>query len=255
MGDMRDGGRAALRWCAARRAGAVSAQRRPRHRDARIAGVRGDVKLNGEAALAELILSLRGRELARVPITTVRTTIGRDPSCHVVIDNAGISRLHATIEVVGDSFVLRDCESQNGVSLNGDPCREGRLVHGDIIALNKFLLRFENQTLEVPADLRVESVRPEAARPKDVQRTMHLDASSARALAELAKQQIAKQRALGAARAGESLPPLVSSAPPPAARTSLRWEEPAGSGLSLAVVVGSVLVGGALIAGLLSLVL
>lgn len=203
--------------------------------------------------MAELILSLRGRELARVPITAVRTTIGRDPGCHVVIDNAGISRLHATVEVVGDSFVVRDCESQNGILLNGEPCREGRLVHGDIIGLNKFLLRFSNETLEVPANLQVESERPGAERPKEVQRTMHLDASSAQALAELAKKQIARQRAEAAARAGESLPPLVSSAPPPA-RTSLGWEEPDSAGVSLAMIVGGLLVGGALIAGLLSMV-
>src|SRR5690606_35839787 len=90
----------------------------------------------------ELILSLRERVLARYSIVAVRTTIGRDPSCDVVIDNAGISRLHAAIEAVGDSFVLRDCDSQNGITLNGEPCREGRLVHGDMIGINKFLLRF-----------------------------------------------------------------------------------------------------------------
>ena len=73
--------------------------------------------------LPELVLSLRERELARVSIEALRTTIGRDPSCDVVIDNVGISRLHATVEVIGDSFVLRDCDSQNGITLNGEPCR------------------------------------------------------------------------------------------------------------------------------------
>src|SRR5262245_19202686 len=124
----------------------------------------------------------------------MRTTIGRDPSCDMVIDNVGVSRLHAVIEVIGDSFVLRDCESQNGITMNGEPCREGRLVNGDIIGLNKFLIRFSNETLEVPANLKAQSEKAQRERPKDVQRTMHLDANAAQALAERAKRQIARQR-------------------------------------------------------------
>lgn len=204
--------------------------------------------------MPELILSLRERELARTPITAVRTTIGRDPGCDVVIDNAGVSRLHAAVEVVGDSFVLRDCESQNGITLNGEPCRAGRLVHGDMIGVNKFLLRFSNEALAVPENLETASECPLPARPKDVQRTMHLDANSAQALAEFAKKQIARQRALLAAQDGQPLPPLPSSSPPRASEP-MEWEEPEGAGLSIPVLIGSLLVGGALIAGLLSFVL
>jgi pSer/pThr/pTyr-binding forkhead associated (FHA) protein len=148
----------------------------------------------------ELILSLNERELERFA-----------PSCDVVIDNAGISRLHAAIEIVGDSFVLRDCDSENGITLNGEPCREGRLVHGDIIGLNKFLLSFSNAALEPPAKLRPKQEKPESTSLRDVQRTMHVDADAARALLERAKQQIARQRTEGAAPAAEAKPPASSS--------------------------------------------
>lgn len=204
--------------------------------------------------MAELTLSLLERDLGRFPIVAVRTTIGRDPSCDVVIDNAGISRLHAAIEVVGDSFVLRDCGSQNGMTLNGEPSREGRLVHGDIIGLNKFLLRFSNQELEVPANLKAESERDHAQVPRDVQRTMLLGADAAQALAERAKQQIARQRAERAARGGESLPPVPSSTLP-RPRASLGWEEPEEPGSSLGLVIGAVLLGSAMIGGFLWIVL
>jgi len=203
----------------------------------------------------ELILSLRERVISRHAITAVRTTIGRDPSCDVVIDNAGISRLHAAIEAVGDSFVLRDCESQNGITLNGDPCQEGRLVHGDMIGLNKFLLRFSNQALDVPSNLQTDAEKPKAARPKEVQRTVHLDADSAQALAEVAKQHIARQRAELAARGGDSLhamPAPERPRPPPA--EPMQWEEPAGSGTSMAMFVGALVLGGALIAALMLIV-
>jgi pSer/pThr/pTyr-binding forkhead associated (FHA) protein len=203
----------------------------------------------------ELILSLRERVLSRHAITAVRTTIGRDPSCDVVIDNAGISRLHAAVEAVGDSFVLRDCDSENGITLNGEPCQEGRLVHGDMIGMNKFLLRFSNQALEVPSNLQREADKPKAARPKEVQRTVHLDADSAQALAEVAKQHIARQRAELAARGGDSLhamPAPERPRPPPA--EPMQWEEPAGSGTSMAMFVGALVLGGALIAALLLIV-
>jgi len=202
----------------------------------------------------ELILSLRERVLSRHAIVAVRTTIGRDPSCDVVIDNAGISRLHATIEAVGDSFVLRDCESQNGIMLNGEPCQEGRLVHGDMVGINKFVLRFSNQALEVPTNLQTEGEKPKAARPKEVQRTLHLDAEAAQALAEVAKQQVARQRAERAARNGESLPDIPMPERPPPQPIAMEWEEPESAGTSVAMFVGALLVGGAVVAALMMIV-
>jgi pSer/pThr/pTyr-binding forkhead associated (FHA) protein len=198
----------------------------------------------------ELILSLRERELARVAIVTARTTIGRDPSCDVVIDNVGISRLHAAIEVIGDSFVLRDCDSENGMTLNGDPCREGRLVHGDIIGVNKFLVRFSNETLDDPANLPAKPERSPGSRPRDVQRTMHVDRDAAQALMVRAKQQIARQRG---ERVGEPLP-AAPDAEPARRRDSLRWEDAEAQRPSLAVV-GALVLGGALIAGLIFVIL
>lgn len=203
--------------------------------------------------MAELILTLRERELARYPISTLRTTIGRDPSCDVVIDNAGISRLHGAIEVVGDSFILRDCNSQNGLTLNGEPCREARLVDGDTIGLNKFLLRFCNDELAVPNNLEAKPAQAEEQRPKDVQRTVHLGAAAAQALAERAKEQIARQRA---ARGAGSLPP-ENRASKPAQRAPLRQEddEPEESFGSRVLLVSCVIMSIALVASVYTFLL
>jgi pSer/pThr/pTyr-binding forkhead associated (FHA) protein len=225
---------------------------------ARVARDEADGRI-GDATVPELILSLRERELTRFSIAAASTTIGRDPGCDVVIDNAGISRLHASIEVLGDSFVLRDCDSENGITLNGEPCREGRLVHGDIVGLNKFLLRFSNQTLEVPTNLQPALEKPRANQPRDVQRTMHVDRDAAQALVALSKLQIERQRAEIAARGGESAPapPHPERANParPRPPEPLRWEEPEGSGQSLTMLIGAVVVGVALLAVLLYIIL
>ena len=223
------------------------------HTGPRVARDRPSGKLRARP-LPELVLSLRERELARFAIVARRTTIGRDPGCDVVIDNVGISRLHATIEVVGDSFVLRDCESENGITLNGETCNEGRLVHGDMVGLNKFLLRFSNHGMEIPANLQTHSDKSQANLPKEVERTMHVDADVAQALADRAKEQIARRRAQIAAGGDESLPPMPRSEPAVQPRDSMRWEEPEGAGRPLVMIVGAAIALGALIAGLWSFV-
>lgn len=198
-------------------------------------------------AVPELILSLREREIARFPITAVRTTIGRDATSDVVIDNAGVSRLHAVIEAVEDIFVISDSDSQNGITLNGESCRQGQLSHGDVIGVNKFLLRFSNESLEVPTGLQTCSEKPKAARPKDVHQTLLLDEGSVDAFAEVAKQQIARQRAALAARGGESLGPPSDSEPPASNITSDPPSTPPAK-RSNRMLVGGLLVGGAALA-------
>jgi pSer/pThr/pTyr-binding forkhead associated (FHA) protein len=69
--------------------------------------------------MAELVLSLRDRELSRTPITHAKLIVGRDAGCDVVIDNAGVSRNHAIVLYMDDEFRVRDMDSQNGVTVNG----------------------------------------------------------------------------------------------------------------------------------------
>ncbi|GHU66644.1 hypothetical protein FACS1894184_05130 [Clostridia bacterium] len=50
-----------------------------------------------------------------------RFTIGRDPSCDIVIPHVSVSRQHAALVRQGYSFVLEDNHSTNGTSLNNHP--------------------------------------------------------------------------------------------------------------------------------------
>ena len=83
---------------------------------------------------------------------------------------------------------------------------------------------------------------------------MLLGAGAAQALAERAKQQIARQRAERAARGGESLPSVPSSTLP-RPRAALGWEEPEESGSSLGLLIGALLLGSAMVGGVLWIVL
>ncbi|HEY3235286.1 MAG TPA: FHA domain-containing protein [Polyangiaceae bacterium] len=58
----------------------------------------------------------RGRETVLPPGAY---TIGRSPSCHIIIDEPLVSRQHAELRVGKDTATVRDLNSVNGVFVNG----------------------------------------------------------------------------------------------------------------------------------------
>lgn len=69
-------------------------------------------------------------------------TIGRDPSCDVVLESPDVSRRHAAVTADGAGFTITD-ESTNGVFVNGERiARSHRLAEGDVIRVGDVVLRF-----------------------------------------------------------------------------------------------------------------
>ena len=63
-----------------------------------------------------------------VPVTaTAATTIGRDASSSVVLDDAQASRHHARIVFQDDAFWVEDLNSTNGTRVNGDTITRHKL--------------------------------------------------------------------------------------------------------------------------------
>lgn len=93
--------------------------------------------------MAELILKLKDREIKRINISKVETTLGRDPECDLFIDNIGISREHCRILYRGGRFFLRDNGSSNGTFLNNNRVtHESELHDQDEIQLGKYRVIF-----------------------------------------------------------------------------------------------------------------
>jgi hypothetical protein len=154
--------------------------------------------------MAELVLSLRDRELSRVPITHTRVTLGRDATCDVVIDNAGVSRNHAVIVFLDDQFQLRDLDSQNGVTVNGKAIKEAVLKYGDVIGIGKFTLRLAETDDEIEL---AAGTKQKPSAPRSVMSTVQLDATAMNALREqIAAQQKAKRPNQAEARAPQAQP-------------------------------------------------
>lgn len=86
----------------------------------------------------------------RVPLTGAVSTIGRDESCTVVVDDPGASRRHAEIRITHDGphlqVILRDLGSTNGTYLNGEQVGSEELRRGDRITLGRTHLTVELET-------------------------------------------------------------------------------------------------------------
>ncbi|MBT8430449.1 MAG: FHA domain-containing protein [Gammaproteobacteria bacterium] len=71
-----------------------------------------------------------------------RITIGRTGDNDVVLNSQGVSKHHATIERRGESFVLIDNGSANGVFVGGRRIRRHKLKYWDDIQVYDFVLKF-----------------------------------------------------------------------------------------------------------------
>ncbi len=80
------------------------------------------------------------------PLNDGRTSIGRGLQADVRINDEGISRTHAIIERVADSYLLNDAGSTNGTFANGDRIDRVPLGEGDKIQIGATsVLRFTYQ--------------------------------------------------------------------------------------------------------------
>jgi pSer/pThr/pTyr-binding forkhead associated (FHA) protein len=72
-----------------------------------------------------------------IELSTSQTLIGRDRrKCLVVFDDSGVSQIHASVKIVGEQFILKDCDSRNGTSVNDRKIATGwPLANGDEFCL------------------------------------------------------------------------------------------------------------------------
>ena len=82
--------------------------------------------------------------------------IGRDMQCHVWLDDAGVSRRHASLRLTASGAVLRDLQSTNGTFVDqGQINGEVTLADGDRIGIGEVELEFREAANEPPATKRI----------------------------------------------------------------------------------------------------
>lgn len=91
---------------------------------------------------------------APIEFTAEQTILGRDPSCHVVIEDRSISRRHASVEQRGDLWHVVDRGSANGTFVNGERVTESPLANGNEVTFGTVRYRvevLEESTVLLPA--------------------------------------------------------------------------------------------------------
>lgn len=64
--------------------------------------------------------------------------LGAHPRVHLPLHSSMVSRTHALIVTDGGETYVRDLASRNGVYVNGNAVREGRLRHGDLLCVGPY---------------------------------------------------------------------------------------------------------------------
>jgi pSer/pThr/pTyr-binding forkhead associated (FHA) protein len=78
------------------------------------------------------------------PLRKERTTVGRDKTCDVVIDDKTVSGLHCGLEYSQGHWKVVDLGSTNGILVNGVAYQSKWLVPGDelMISLHRFCIKY-----------------------------------------------------------------------------------------------------------------
>lgn len=92
--------------------------------------------------MPEVIVKFSDMVIERVVTEKDHISIGRTSDNDIVLDNRGVSRRHARIELSGVEPELIDLDSLNGTFVNGEKVNRRYLHDNDTISIGKFSLIF-----------------------------------------------------------------------------------------------------------------
>jgi len=95
--------------------------------------------------------------VTRLESDAPKVRIGRSEECEIHIDNLGISRYHAVVEMKDGVRVIRDLGSHNGVYFNGKPVKTRVLNDGDVFVIGKYRLEFGGEVPGVSESKKVDT--------------------------------------------------------------------------------------------------
>src|SRR5262249_57098107 len=84
--------------------------------------------------------------IRRLPAKALR--IGRAPDNDVVISDLSVSRHHAELRRVGDTYQIGDLNSHNGTFVNGQRVVSAPLTEGDIVGIGPSTFRLSGAELQ-----------------------------------------------------------------------------------------------------------
>lgn len=77
--------------------------------------------------------------------------IGRGSAAQIIIPDPGVSRKHARLIPVGDSYFIEDLRSFNGTYVNGNKIQKQQLNDGDEIRISRAVFKYELNEVVIPS--------------------------------------------------------------------------------------------------------
>jgi hypothetical protein len=116
--------------------------------------------------MAKIVVSTPGAADAHHFVDKAELSIGRDPSCNIVLADASASKKHAVIMTVGLDHVVRDTGSRNGTIVNGTRIAEPHVLQNeDRIEIGTSSIVYRNRRASLEADLERTMIYNSAAGP------------------------------------------------------------------------------------------
>lgn len=97
--------------------------------------------------MTEIIVRYEDKVIERVITEKKRVSIGRTSDNDIVLDNRGVSRKHALIEVNSRDTIIIDNESLNGTFVNNRRIEEEILHEDDLITIGKYTITVRCQSI------------------------------------------------------------------------------------------------------------
>jgi type II secretory pathway predicted ATPase ExeA len=91
-----------------------------------------------------IIVTAENKTIADFAVTKSEIIIGRDSTADIVIDDAYVSKWHATLKFDENAVKLFDLNSTNGTRVNSTDTMHSVLSNNDVISIGKYRLRIEN---------------------------------------------------------------------------------------------------------------
>ena len=98
--------------------------------------------------MAKIHVMLAGKEVGTYPLKASPWIVGRHASCHVHIDNAGISRKHCQFTYENGVYHVQDLASANGTFVGDKRVSKAPVENGTEVNIGKYVLIFEDSGLE-----------------------------------------------------------------------------------------------------------
>ena len=74
---------------------------------------------------------------------------------HIILEDPRVSRSHAQIKLVNDSFMIFDMNSTGGTFVNGERTEQSVLYPGDVVSLAGVVFIFSQEMPARPGDMKI----------------------------------------------------------------------------------------------------